>query len=250
LSHAGIAKIGIGGAEYLRPYGTFSHPNSLGGFYLLIFIFCLFYKPLKKNTRLKFTLTLLSAILILLSFSQTAIILLIGITSFYVFFFAKKLKMIIKITVLLSLLSIGFLASTLKHDTENLQIRIDLLYHSWMIFKQHIVFGVGLGNYLYFESLYKEKSLYFFLQPVHNIFALFITEAGVLISLFAAFVIKIYVYKKNTLFYFLFLGVGICGMLDHYFLTLQQNFLLLGVIFGLAQLPKESVHRSDPKDYL
>ena len=33
LSTPGVAKASIQGIEFLRPYGTFSHPNSLGGFF-------------------------------------------------------------------------------------------------------------------------------------------------------------------------------------------------------------------------
>jgi len=44
ISTPGIAKARMLGAEFLRPYGTFSHPNSLAGFYLLIYTFILTQK--------------------------------------------------------------------------------------------------------------------------------------------------------------------------------------------------------------
>jgi len=44
LSTPGIAKASINGVEFLRPYGTFSHPNSLSGFFLLLYFFVLTYK--------------------------------------------------------------------------------------------------------------------------------------------------------------------------------------------------------------
>src|SRR3990167_5499155 len=41
LSLPSIAKTSLDGIEILRPYGTFSHPNSLGGFYLLVYLIVL-----------------------------------------------------------------------------------------------------------------------------------------------------------------------------------------------------------------
>src|SRR3989339_86162 len=43
LSTPGVAKASIQGIEFLRSYGTFSHPNSLGGFFLLLYFFVLTY---------------------------------------------------------------------------------------------------------------------------------------------------------------------------------------------------------------
>jgi hypothetical protein len=248
LSHAGIAKIGINGEEFLRPYGTFSHPNSLGGFYLLLYVFTLWYKPFQKFTFFKRALLTISSFLIVLSFSQTATILFVLANCFFVFFYKKNANLFFKILLLLSLLSIAFALSTFKHDPSNITVRIDLLTHSFVIFLKHVVFGVGLGNYLYYESFFNERSSYFFLQPVHNVFALFITEAGIFLSLFSAFVLKKFVFKKNTVFFWSVVVLVCAGMVDHYFLTLQQNFLLLGIIFGLAQLPKASARLSDLKD--
>ena len=49
----GIAKAYFMGKEFLRPYGTFSHPNSLGGFYLFIFTFILTQKRITNNMKNK-----------------------------------------------------------------------------------------------------------------------------------------------------------------------------------------------------
>ncbi|MDP4011794.1 MAG: hypothetical protein Q8P72_06240, partial [Candidatus Roizmanbacteria bacterium] len=45
LGTPGIAKISLRGVEMIRGYGTFSHPNSLAGFYLLLYSFVLFLPP-------------------------------------------------------------------------------------------------------------------------------------------------------------------------------------------------------------
>ena len=48
LSTPGIAKISLFGQELLRPYGTFSHPNSLAGFFLLLYFYVLIEKKFSK----------------------------------------------------------------------------------------------------------------------------------------------------------------------------------------------------------
>ena len=45
----GIAKVALNGVEILRAYGTFSHPNSLAGYYLLLYGFVLFGNHSKKR---------------------------------------------------------------------------------------------------------------------------------------------------------------------------------------------------------
>ncbi len=72
LSLPGIAKVSLQGIELLRPYGTFSHPNSLAGFYLLIYFFVLTNKKFDKYLLLKNSILFFSFILIFLSFSKTS----------------------------------------------------------------------------------------------------------------------------------------------------------------------------------
>ena len=56
LSTPGIAKAAFQGIEFLRPYGTFSHPNSLSGFFLLLYFFVLTNKKFNKHFVLKYSL--------------------------------------------------------------------------------------------------------------------------------------------------------------------------------------------------
>ncbi len=77
-----------------------------------------------------------------------------------------------------------------------------------------------------------------FLQPVHNIFLLVAAEAG-LVGLLIFLWFLTLTFRKQ-------LGVGnwglitsllvilVLGMTDHYWLTLQQNQLLLAIVLGLS----------------
>ncbi|PIU37363.1 hypothetical protein COT02_01250, partial [Candidatus Roizmanbacteria bacterium CG07_land_8_20_14_0_80_34_15] len=73
LSTPGVAKASIQGAEFLRPYGTFSHPNSLAGFFLLLYFFVLTYKKFNRYLAIKYLLLFISSILVFVSFSKIAI---------------------------------------------------------------------------------------------------------------------------------------------------------------------------------
>jgi hypothetical protein len=85
ISTPGIAKVAMQGKEILRAYGTFSHPNSLAGFYLLQYVFILYEKRFNKFTFLKYLVLGLSSMLVFISFSKIVIILYLGVTGFYLF---------------------------------------------------------------------------------------------------------------------------------------------------------------------
>lgn len=78
-STPGVAKTAILDTVFLRPYGTFSHPNSLGGFFVGITAIFLplgrFFKSYAFPQLLLYRKIILfvSALLVLMSFSKTAI---------------------------------------------------------------------------------------------------------------------------------------------------------------------------------
>jgi len=85
------------------------------------------------------------------------------------------------------------------------------------------------------QSRYLFSFLFLQYQPVHNIFLLALAELGIII--FLIFGRKIFFFTKkhwstNRAFRYLIIAIFITGSFDHYWLTLQQNFLLLSI--GLA----------------
>ena len=104
--------------------------------------------------------------------------------------------------------------------------------------------GVGLNNF----TISMEKYGYVtaatrFLQPVHNIYLLILSETG-LLGL-AAFIYLLY--KGWTLFIdkvqpchlslLILLILLFLGLFDHYFFTLQQGLLLLTILLACNKLP-------------
>ena len=232
LSTPGVAKATMQGVEFLRPYGTFSHPNSLAGFFLLLYFFVLTAKKFNRHLVLKYLFLLTSSLLIFISFSKIAIISYLILNTAH-FILNKKINCrFCKITRLsvIFLISLIFLQATT--DPLTISKRIELVKNSISIILHHPIQGVGLGSYLVEQAKFSSKFYLFFNQPVHNIFLLFFSELGLIIGgiiiAFSLFPIRKLI-KWNP---YLILVIGMTGFFDHYWLTLQQNFLLMGFVTG------------------
>jgi len=234
-SMSGIAKITIDQAEYIRPYGTFSHPNSMAGFFLLIYAFILGSNT-DKNPIIKTLIIFISSILIFVSFSKTAIFGYIFINIIFLFKKFKKTECkicILSRTVIFSLASLFFIF--VQTDPLSLFKRIVLFENALKIISKYPITGVGLGNYLVAQDLLKNKVFSFPPQPVHNIFMLFLCEVGIFLWSGIIYILYKHFYRfmGATLFIICLVSFLITGFFDHYWLTLQQNVLLLGFIFGI-----------------
>ena len=239
-SMPGIAKIVIEGNNFIRPYGTFSHPNSLAGYFLLIYAFIL-ATNLNKKLLFKNLILLTSSLLIFISFSKTAIIAYLAVNIIYLFMKFKKSECkvcVLSRTFIFSLASIFFLYS--KSDPLSLLKRGVLFKNSIDMLLKYPITGVGLGNYLIGQAHIKNSVFSLPVQPVHNIFMLFLCEVGIFLGFGIMYLLfkNFYKYKKSSLFILCFIVFFLTGFFDHYWLTLQQNFLLLGVLFGLITNPR------------
>lgn len=238
ISTPGIAKTVLQGVEILRAYGTFSHPNSLGGFFVLLYSFVLFEKRFGKELVLKYAFVGLSSILIFLSFSKVAIGVFLLVTIFYVIKnISCKFCAVGRIIGLL-ILSLVFISA--QGDPESIQKRFYLIENALMTIKQFPLFGTGLGSYLMAQAQFPIPYSYLFFQPVHNIFLLLLAEVGIVlfgvISYFLFIFVKPFLKTQSGLI--LIFVVFFTGFFDHYWLTLQQNFILIPVVFGLLKNQK------------
>ena len=232
LETSSIAKISFSGKEFLRAYGTFSHPNSLAGFYLLLYTAILISKKFQSQVVLKNILMFVFILLIFLSFSKTAIIALIVIT--LIFQMTKKnFCRVCVISRILVLICCGAIFLTGQTDPLSFAKRIELLENSLQIIKYNFLFGVGLNNYLLAQVQFPSQYTNFFNQPVHNVFLLIFAEAGFINLGVILFLTKDFLIKLLKSKYLLLLVLLFTGMADHYWWSLQQNFFLIAVIFGL-----------------
>lgn len=232
LSTPGVAKINLFGKEILRPYATFSHPNSLAGFYLLLYFYFLTEKKFNRFFLLKSFLLFLFTLMIFFSFSKIAIFTFLLLN---IFFLRKNFKKcsVCQFSRFFILFVLGLIFFQGKGDTLTIEKRLILIKNAFLILKKTPFFGVGLGNYLIAQNNIASKIYLFFNQPVHNIFFLSLVELGLICWLFLMyFLIK---KSKKILFanYYILAIILITGFLDHYWLTLTQNFFLMAVVFGL-----------------
>jgi len=241
LSLPGIAKASLQGIEFLRPYGTFSHPNSMAGFYLLLYVFFL-TSPGVRNKSLRLLFLFLCLCLIMLSFSKVALLTLLVVQLLYL---SKDLRdrscipcLVARVSLFIVLVGIFSFAKT---DPLSLQKRLLLVQNALTIISAHPLFGVGLGNYLLAQETLKPSLVSFPYQPVHNIFLLFLAEVGLIPAIYLLSISRRFfaMIEGSQTVFLCAIVILVTGFFDHYWLTLQQNILLLGTVFGVLTERKD-----------
>jgi len=227
----GIARISWFGDNFVRAYGTFSHPNSLAGFLLVVMF--LFNKIKDKNsnkTRI-WIINWLAIIAIILTGSR-----LVWAVGLLTMIFKLKSKIGLKMVLVGLMLMVGGLLFENKigwlggWSSQSFILRLNLNKSALKIISQSPIFGVGLGNFL--VKLPDYLFNFWIIQPVHNIFLLVLAEMGIVgFSWLWIFLNKKIEWKK---FGWIWVVVILTGMFDHYWLSLPQNLAIVGVVMGLS----------------
>lgn len=235
LSTPGVAKATIQGIEFLRPYGTFSHPNSLAGFFLVLYFFVLTYKKFNRHLILKYLFLLVSSFLIFLSFSKIAILTYLFLSVVYHLQSSIKLKCrLCVLAKLFIIVVVSFIFLQATTDPLTINKRIELIKNSITVIFHYPIQGVGLGSYLVEQANFSSKYYLFFNQPVHNIFLLYFSELGIVIGGLIIFLSLAKINRLIKISPYVFFALFLTGLFDHYWLTLQQNFLLMGLAMGMT----------------
>ncbi len=241
LNTPAIATFNYLGVLFLRPYATFPHPNVLAAF-MVVSVALLWILKEGVSGGWRFLTLGLTAVTTLLTFSRAAI---------FVFFLElvvglrKKIKyLIIPAIILLPILWIRY-NSAFNFDNLSIIRREELAVIAINDFKASPVFGIGLNNFINqtaTSNLIAGTSR--FLQPVHNIFLLLLSETGVVGFLGFCFLIGWPIFKLwqkrdnnfNKTLLFIWGSILFLGLFDHYFLTLPQGQRLLFLVWGLSML--------------
>lgn len=194
LNTIGVAKISWWGEEMVRAYGTFSHPNSMAGFLLVALEL---WKNYKKDLWY-WIVRWMGVVGVMITASRVAILLLP-----------------IYLWPILLIFS-GW-------DSLSLVKRMQLNWEALKMFLKHPLFGVGINNYLV-------HSRYF--QPVHNVYLLILSEIGIVPISFK--LIKLLKLLRRNIRNKVFWIILITGLVDHYWVTLPQNWWLMTVILSLS----------------
>lgn len=219
ISTPGIAKFDFYGREFLRPYATFPHPNVLAGFLLVTGIL------LNKKI-----ITFLTGLIVLLTVSRLAITAWI-IASLWLIKGKGRILLVCLILLALPILYTRFEA-IFSYDNISLLRREFLTEQAINIFLKNPLFGVGLNNFIPAAAEDLSAGPSRFLQPVHNIFLLSLSETGLVGLIGLISLIGYPIYKKK--FLIVWSGLIFLGLFDHYFLTLPQGYRLLFLVWGLS----------------
>lgn len=258
-----IARLSMGSWELIRAYGTFSHPNILGGFLAISVLGTLLYPPKSKRERNGHLI--LQFVGLLLSFSRSALLgLIVGVIvlSFRSVNHLKNLqsRWLTRSVFILVAIEIIFLILSrplpLTSDPA-IQSRIEGYGMAKELILTHPL-GVGWGlETLYLDTVSERSLKPWDYQPTHNIFLLFWAETGIpgivsLLSLLAYTAYKLLehekilgtkheVGKKN---FFLAIGLVILctGLVDHYWLSLEQGrFLAILMLASMARFLSDPI---------
>lgn len=229
-----IAHTNLFGIQYLRPYGTFPHPNVMGAFFTIVAIIALFYlqqnsfsaKPnILKNIKINQALFIIPTLGVLISFSRGSLLAITVATLIY--FRSLKYFLIAAVFITIS----AFFAIRFAPDAQipSVAERLTLIQASFNIATINPLFGIGSNNFILALSRLDLTSLSDtrLLQPVHNVFLLVLTENGLVgMLLFAGVLITVSRNINNNLKLSLFLALLIFASVDHFLWTLEQGQLL------------------------
>lgn len=257
LATPGIALAQIGNHLLLRPYATFSHPNSLAGF-LLVSLLLLWGARASFKNKIFFNLVFFFLSLTLfLTFSFAAYL---GAGLALIIFLWQKWRqksgLLPKIgmgaVLLLYIIAILFSIEAGLVEQKSLNERLVLAQNALVLIKKRPLLGVGLGNFIPAQAkmlpfLRQDVNL---LQPVHNIYLLIASETGFIgLLVFITMAVKIFWRAGNVPLHYRayairpYLLILFLGLFDHYWLTLPQNFLLFAVVLGLANTGSNGIKK-------
>ena len=255
IGTAGLSTIDVANEKIIRAYGTMPHPNVLGGYLLTTLSSGLILVSRATKYKLYFFFGIILTLLgIFLSFSRSAwiagLFILVSYETYLLFKKNYKLFFVSCATLIVSCATITILyqpyvvsrATNVSNSTAVTDRQL-LNEKSLEIFYINPWQGTGVGNYVsqMQNTFHMEPWQY---QPPHNIFLFILAELGILGFLSFVLMIAHIVGKSfNKTFLWWMCGTTIfaillIGTLDHYFVTIQQGRLMLGLMLGLTLATK------------
>lgn len=233
------------GRVFVPSYGLFRHPNIFAGFLCLSL---LWMYPFLKRSLSNLLAFFLGIVALFFTFSYTSwFVFILGVFLHHFLnknpiqtLVRKKLAIVTTLIMCIFLAFIPLLGFLSKSDNPSILRRYNFLRASFRMIKDYPFFGVGF-NYstILIDDYNRESRDIRFTQPVHNIFLLIFSEAGLFSFLF--FILFLYFSGKKlvnssyfNLFFISFIQILILGSLDHYFITIHQTLLYFWIVLGLA----------------
>ena len=243
-STTAIAHSQFFGRQYLRPYGTFPHPNVVSAFlviYLTIFLFGVTVRL--KMRKFQFIYLLVFLVALVLAYSKAAF----GAIAIGFLTTLRSSVRLVLIIILGGFLFLLFFRFFPPSQVASIAERLLLSQAAFDIAIKNPILGIGSGNFTLALSRLNLFSLseIRLLQPVHNVFLLILVENGIVGLLL--FVTLLWVVAKSALSrpkIALFMILLVFLSFDHFLWTLQQGQLLLAVSIGFIVGAKNAARES------
>lgn len=231
------------GNKIIPSHGTFPHPNVFGGFLSLYLVTLLYFLAVKKVKFLYVTAFLYGVLVLLLTFSFTAIAaLILGALLLISYKIRGKTAILVIsiVTLAFAVLSPLFLLSVNENKSLSIARRNDLFKASLRMIVDRPLFGIGLNMFpVYLKDYGAVRGTIQFLQPVHNVLYLIAAESGIAAALVFVVFLTVLFYKSYTRGFsliplVLIIMLVFIGSFDHYIYTIQQGQLMFWLTLGMV----------------
>lgn len=265
------ASVVEGTGRFLRAYGSFSHPNILGGFLVIIIIINIywlwrFYQQqgsINRHSNYQQVLHYLFLVIGLMvnsyalcvSFSRSAWLgLVVGLSLLAITIFRKagRLERIrgLQIIAPLLLVVIFFISTNYqlflnrvdgqsRLEIMSNQQRTTSLIEAKSIISNNLLIGVGIGNYTTYSYWLNHFHPAWEYQPVHNLYLLIWSEiglCGLLLIIALLFITIKNLWPLNTveqkIKFSLAMALLTIGLFDHYWWSLYSGMMLWWLAWG------------------
>jgi len=255
----GTAVVQAGAERWLRAYGSFGWPNSLGVYLAVALIVGAIIFSQSKKSYWPYILAGQMVIFIGLIFSFSRGSWLAVVAGLLVYFavvykqknnfalltLAKQIFAFILITAVLMPPYFSLFATRLGSvgnlESISLSERVAQYNVAETIIRENLLTGVGPGLYTYYLAAVYPAPAYGLYQPVHNIYLLAVSELGVLMFMcLCVYVIWLIrqIWNKNPMYLSVIIVLLISGLFDHFLWSLFAGQALFWVVFGLGLAKK------------
>lgn len=239
--------------RFLRAYGSFDHPNILGGMMAIGIILVLYSSlktELKRNERIFYTISLaLFYIALLLSFSRAAWLALVVSAPVILFTAWRRSKFQKKLIIWFIILIVSISAMVIipgrqlfftrvqtqsRLEQKSVSERELYLGQAKNIITKKPFFGTGVGSYILELKNQEPNQEAWYYQPVHNYWLLIWSELG--IFGLASLIIFWFAIAKSSLkkgLWPIVLVLFVFSLLDHWLWTQNLGILIFFLVVGL-----------------
>lgn len=250
---ASVVEFGI--ERWLRAYGSFGSPNSLGIYLAVLFVLGLILYLKTSSSRLKIYISAGQLFIVsglILSFSRAAWLATLSavvVLGFYLFYKEKiLLHLFFKQTSFMAAIAIFWVVifypvfsarfnTHLRLEAQSISERAGQYAEAVSFIKTNPLFGVGPGVFTYALHAKYPALSYWQYQPIHNIYVLGIVEMGLLgivgIGILLIMLLRI-VIKNNLLYIPVLVCLLVVGLFDHWLLSMFSGTVFFWVIVGLG----------------